>query len=148
MRGILLPAIFTGLVALIGLPLILLRQIQRGERLASRIEQARRSSGRELDTGAAMLPLLLRAVTAIGNTVARSGLLSDRTIVELEHTLAVAGFRGRRGLSLFIGGKLLLLVLLPSIAWPLLQQFGLPWMPRNLVVLVMAVIGLIGPDYV
>ena len=61
-----------------------------------------------------MLPLLLRAVTAVGNTVARSGLLSDRTIVELEHTLAVAGFRGRRGLSLFIGGKLLLLVLLDT----------------------------------
>lgn len=148
MRGVLLPAIFTGLLALVSLSLVLLRQIERREQLANRIERARRSTSQEMDIAESTLPLLLRVVSATGNTVARSGLLSDRTIIELEHTLTVAGFRGRRGLGLFIGSKLLLLVLLPSVAWPLLQQLGLSGMPRSLVVLLAAVLGLIGPDYV
>lgn len=148
MRGTLLPAILVGLVTLVGVVLLLFQQIQRRDRLARRIERARRSGGQETDAAEPTLPFLLRSVSAIGSTVARSGLLSDRTLAELEHTLTVAGFRGRRGLGLFIGTKLMMLVLLPGIAWPLLQQIGLPWMPRNLVVLVMAVLGLIGPDYV
>ena len=147
MRGTLPPAIFVGVLAVVGLVLVLLRQIERRDRLASRIDRARRRGGPDMDAGEPTLPLLLRTVSAIGSMVARSGLLSDRTLAELAHTLAVAGFRGRRGLGLFIGSKLLMLVLLPSIAWPLLQQLGLPWMPRGLVVLVAAVLGLVGPDY-
>lgn len=147
MRATLLLAILVGLVALVGLVLVLFRQIERRDRLASRIDRAQGSGVRETDAGEPRLPLLLRTVSAIGTTVARSGLLSDRTIAELEHTLAVAGFRGRRGLGLFIGSKLLMLMLLPSLAWPLLQQIGLPWKPRDLLVLVAAGVGLVGPDY-
>lgn len=148
MRGTLLAAIAACLVVLVALGFVLLQQMQRQERLTSRIDRARRSVEQGMDTaGEPTLPVLLRVVSAIGNTVARSGLLSDRTIVELEHTLTVAGFRGRRGLGLFIGSKLLLLLVLPVIGWPLLNGIGLPSLLRNLIVLALAVLGLIGPDY-
>ena len=58
----------------------------------------------------------MRIVTGIGETVARSGALSRRTLEELRQTLHVAGFRGEHGLGLFVGTKLLLVLGLPLLA--------------------------------
>ena len=55
----------------------------------------------------------LRIVTAIGEAIARSGILSLKTLAELRQTLHVAGFRGGSGLGLFVGTKLLLVIALP-----------------------------------
>jgi tight adherence protein C len=56
--------------------------------------------------------------------IARSGILSRKTLAEMTATLEGAGFRGGRGLGLFIGAKLLLALLLPMALYFLLHNFG------------------------
>jgi tight adherence protein C len=59
---------------------------------------------------------ITRVISDLGTLVARSGLLSGKTIAEMTATLETAGFRGGRGLGLFIGAKILLTLLFPVIA--------------------------------
>jgi tight adherence protein C len=91
---------------------------------------------------------LLRIVAGIGTTIARSGLLSNATIGELEQTLVAAGLRGRNGLGLFIGSKIMLLIWAPLAAWLLLR--GLPVSPAlaRLLPLIAGAVGLLLPDSV
>jgi tight adherence protein C len=58
---------------------------------------------------------VLRVISKFGMLVARSGFLSGKTIAEMTATLESAGFRGGRGLGLFIGAKILLTILLPVV---------------------------------
>jgi tight adherence protein C len=146
MDGALLRTILGAVVLLAGGMLILLPQIRRHERIAIRIRKVRLSAEQAVDGNEPVGPLLLRMVSAIGNAIARSGMLSTRTLADLEQTLITAGFRGGHGLGLFVGSKLLLLLGLPVIAFVVVQQFGLQPMVRNLVVLGAALVGLLGPD--
>jgi tight adherence protein C len=66
----------------------------------------------------------LRFVSAFGTLIARSGLLSRKTLAEMTATLEGAGFRGGRGLGLFIGAKILLMLLVPLILYFVLHGFG------------------------
>ena len=145
-RGLVI-VICGAVAAFLGLLLLLLRQIERRDRLATRIERARRSASGEMQPSEPMLSFLLRSISAIGSAVARSGLLPARTIAELEHTLTVAGFHGRRGLGLFLGSKVLAFLLLPPVTWAALEQVGFQGMTRNLLIVGGAVVGLLGPDF-
>jgi tight adherence protein C len=49
--------------------------------------------------------------------IARSGMLSRKTLVEMTATLEAAGFRGGRGLGVFIGSKILLFFLVPALLY-------------------------------
>ncbi len=66
---------------------------------------------------------LLRLVSSFGMFIARSGLLSRKTLHEMTATLEGAGFRGGRGLGLFIGAKILLLFLTPAFLYFTLTNF-------------------------
>ena len=66
---------------------------------------------------------LLRLVSSFGMLIARSGLLSRKTLQEMTATLEGAGFRGGRGLGLFIGAKILLLFLTPTLLYFSLRNF-------------------------
>lgn len=90
----------------------------------------------------------LRLVALIGTTIARSGLLSTRTITELEQTLLAAGFRGGNGLGLFVGSKLLLLGCAPLVAVPLVGALPLPALLRNVLLFGSAAAGLLAPDII
>jgi tight adherence protein C len=68
--------------------------------------------------------MLLRFLSAFGMLIARSGLLSGKTLAEMTATLEAAGFRGGRGLGLFIGAKILLGVLVPLVVFVLLRNVG------------------------
>jgi len=94
------------------------------------------------------LPALLWIITAIGGVIARSGALSNRTLDELRQTLHVAGFRGERGLGLFVGTKMLLVVTLPlaALVVPWLLHITVPY--QSAVLAVAAGIGLLAPDKV
>jgi tight adherence protein C len=79
--------------------------------------------------------------------MARSGLLPAATRTEFEQTLSQAGWRGSRGLGLFVGSKLLGVVLLPLVTY-----FGLagklqPMSFYSAMGIAFA-IGLLGPDFV
>ncbi len=55
----------------------------------------------------------LDVVSAFGGWLANSKVMPARTMAELERTLTSAGFRSRRAVSLFLGSKVSLLVILP-----------------------------------
>ena len=129
----------------------LLGEAFRQQRYARRIARARRSERAvepaDRPAAATEIPVLVRTVSAIGNAIARSGLLSARTIAELKHTLNLAGFRGQRGLGLFIGSKLVAMLALPSLAWLLLQSVALAPLLRDGLIAGAAIVGLIAPDF-
>ncbi len=132
----------------LGVALLLWRDLRRSERLSARLRMVRSVGGpAEAEPGTG-LPPLLRIVTTIGETIARSGALSNRTLDELRQTLHVAGFRGDHGLGLFVGTKLLLAIGLPLLlltgVW--LLHFHVPH--SGVVAAVAAVIGLLAPDKV
>ncbi len=86
-------------------------------------------------------------VAKIGSTLAKSGLIPAATRTEFEQTLAQAGWRGGRGLGLFIGSKMLGSVLMPLFVWFSLAGKITPmshWAATGLAF----VVGLLGPDFV
>ena len=127
--------------------LLLLRLIMQQERRHARVLGMRSSAGHD-EAPEPPLPRhsWLRGVSAIGLMLARSGLLPATTLAELEQTLVSAGLRRSNGLSLFIGAKLLLLLLLPLAAFAVLQQTSLSMPVRALGIGLAAVIGLLAPD--
>ena len=106
----------------------------------------RRRTPRALETPHG--PVVLRVVAAIGATIARSGLLSRTTIAELEQTLVASGLHGRNGLGLFIGSKITLLVLAPTVVWLLLNGLPAPPVLIRLLPLLAGAAGLLAPDIV
>jgi tight adherence protein C len=69
--------------------------------------------------------LALRLVSGFGMFIARSGLLNRKTLAEMQATLEAIGFKGGRGLGLFIGSKILLLLVSPIIAFFLAEHMQL-----------------------
>jgi tight adherence protein C len=140
------PALAGGVAVVLGLSLLLYRDQRRTERLSMRLRMVQPSAAareREIEAG---LSAPLRIVTAIGEAIASSGAHSTRTLEELQQTLQIAGFRGRHGLGLFVGTKLLLVVGLPlaTLALPWLLHRDIPY-PSAMLSLA-AGIGLLAPD--
>jgi tight adherence protein C len=137
------------LVSAVG-ALALLRAVQAQERMESRVMSVQVAAGMARSTKIRALTGRgpLRFVAMIGSALARSGLLSDKTVTELELTLHTAGFKGANGLGLFVGSKLLLLVALPALAWVGLRNLEVSSMTHSIGTMVAAVIGLLGPDFV
>lgn len=127
--------------------MLLHRRLGRDERLRLRVIGVQRSVG--IDTVAAPIggTGVLGLIGRLGEVIARSGLLSARTLEELEQTLRIAGFRGRNVLGLFVGTKLLLLIALPAMAW--LVERKLAWQSPMASPLLGAagIVGLLLPDY-
>lgn len=69
--------------------------------------------------------LALRLVSGLGLFIARSGLLNRKTIAEMQATLENIGFKGGRGLGLFIGSKILLLLVTPIFAFFIAEHMHL-----------------------
>jgi len=127
----------------------LLVHLRREDRLALRILEVQRRA--DLHSGLGPAPAnrgLLRPVAALGGLIARSGVLSVRTLTDLQSTLHTAGLRGRTGLSIFVGAKLLLLVGLPAGTFAVMSETG--WWPSLWLPMVgaAAVMGLLAPDMV
>ncbi len=140
------PALAGAFAVMVGLSVLLYREVRQTERLSLRLRMVQPAGRPASGEDANAAPLLLRIVTSIGKIIARSGALSARTLEELRQTLRVAGFKGGHGLELFIGTKLLLMVGLPAIAWILPYLLGRE-LPHAAVVLpAAAVIGMVAPD--
>ena len=123
--------------------------LQRQKRLKARFESARvlaREDGPAPEK--AREPRLWSAIADFGSAVARSGLLSARTLTELEQTLQAGGFRNSKGLGLFIGSKILMALTLPLLVAVVLRQFDLRPMLYLGAVLGVAIAGLLAPDMV
>jgi tight adherence protein C len=67
---------------------------------------------------------LVHLVSSFGMLIARSGILSGQTIEQMRGTLEGAGFKGERGLGLFIGAKIMAFFLMPALLCFGLHHFG------------------------
>ncbi len=124
----------------------LMARAARAEQLAGRIRKAR---GVVPVTGAAAEnPSLLHLIARIGSGIARSGLLPRATLAQLEETLLASGFRASNALGLFVGVKMLLVIVLPALAALLLPSLGLSRMSHIVAVGASAILGLLAPDYI
>jgi tight adherence protein C len=142
------PALIGGLAMVLGLALLLWQDLRRSDRLSIRLRMVRQGTGPvETGPGAGLSPML-RIVTTIGETIARSGALSTRTLEELRQTLHVAGFRGEHGLGLFVGTKLLLVFGLPvaTLVGVWVSPFNVPH--PGAIMAFAAGVGLLAPDKV
>ena len=141
------PLLLIGLFALLmmaGVGAALVVETKRQQRFAARLRSIRQSIAGVPEAPEVTGPLLLRLVSRLGAAVAKSGLLSPRTLGELEHTLRLAGFRPGQGLGLFVGSKMLLLPLLPALMialHPPASSFM-----HNVLVFGSATVGLLAPD--
>ena len=132
---------------LLGAGLTLLWHLRLEDRLASRVTNIRRRLDLSVEPAALQSGhRLYRPVAALGAVIARSGLLSGRTLAELQATLNTAGLRGQTGLSVFVGAKLLLLLALPISASALITE--IQWWPSFWPALIggAGVLGLLLPD--
>jgi tight adherence protein C len=132
-----------------GAAFILLQRLRYEQRLAARVRLSQGIAPSPTGPRTTTLNTVwTRFLAALGQMLLRSGLLSSRTRVELELTLATAGLRGRNGLEIFVGSKISLMVGLPLLAAIGLRELSLPTMMTVLGPLVAAVIGLLLPDMV
>jgi tight adherence protein C len=134
------------LMAVASVPL--LRQIEQERRFAARLQAIRLGGADRLQPQSAeRRPGAAGLVLGLGNLVARSGVLSQRTVDALQQTLTVAGLRGPGALGMLVGTKLLLFVLLPVLAALALRFLTLSDLTHNLALVSAAVIGLLAPDW-
>jgi tight adherence protein C len=134
----------------IGGAVLMMRALEQQEKVKTRLQRVTNPSlpvvieaGAQAKAGNSAVDL----VAKLGSTLARSGLLPAATRQEFEQTLAQAGWRGSRGLGLFIGSKLLGVVVLPLVVYFSLAGQMTPMSFYSLVGMAFAV-GLLGPDFV
>ena len=121
--------------------------IVRQTKRRNRLEAVRREAVEHGAEGGDETSADLRMVASIGMLLSRSGLLPSSTMAELTQTLAAAGMRQQSALAIFIGGKLLLVLLLPAVAWLFLPHMGSSAM-RLMLIAASAVAGLLLPDMI
>jgi tight adherence protein C len=90
--------------------------------------------------------LALRLVSGFGMFIARSGLLNRKTLAEMQATLEAVGLKGGRGLGLFIGSKILLLLFTPILAFFIAEHMHLSRFWTITVVAGGTVFGIMAPE--
>ena len=126
---------------------LLMRQQKQHERMAARLQAVRNGQSatdkKSIDTRSPVT----RIISGFGQVIIRTGALPGKTLTELEQTLTAAGFKGAQGLALFLGAKVIMLVVVPLMVWGLAGWLGYSGMIRILATGIGAVIGLLGPDW-
>lgn len=138
-------------LAMVASGIALMRHAGREDKLRDRLKMANGTyvpTADRINDGPNAGEALVRLVSSIGGRIAASGMLSRKTMEELEKSLAVAGMSGRHALGMFIGCKLLLLAGLPMVALLVTGQLDIDPNLANLAPAVAAVVGLVGPDMV
>jgi tight adherence protein C len=123
-------------------------RLQRQARLKARLQAVRPVNGAASVIGGYQSRYGIAAlVGTIGAGVARSGFMPQKTVAALERTLRLTGLRGPSALGLFVGAKLLLLLVMPVLALVVLQRFDFSPLTRNVSIVAAAMAGLLGPDW-
>lgn len=145
MNRVLLLQLAAGIVATMLVCLIvLLPRLRKAERMQARIADLRGNA--PAARRGAEAPWHERAARGVGQAILASGIVKGETLAELQRTVAAAGFRGPRAVTVFIGAKALLMVGLPLLV--LMVSVGLSPMLRNFLVAGAAIAGLVLPDMV
>jgi tight adherence protein C len=127
----------------------LLRNIRREERMAARVRviHGQPPVARKTAEPQAIRAAVVNGIAAVGQTILRSGMVSARTLSELENTLAASGLRGAQGVGVFIGAKILLMFGLPAMVWLPLHNAGLSGLMATMLPAGAGVVGLLAPDW-
>jgi tight adherence protein C len=127
----------------------LMREMRREERLAARVRMVHGQAPavRKTSEAEALRVAATRAMAAVGQTILRSGMVSARTLTELENTLAASGLRGSQGVGVFIGAKIVAMAGLPALMWLLVRDLGLTGILSTLLPAVGGMAGLLAPDW-
>ncbi len=135
-------------LAMIGGGFWLLRAIARQDQRERRIDAVRRGTATLAEETAATQGLLVRILAGIGAPLSRSGLLPAATLTELEQTLVSAGLGKDNALGLFLGGKLVLCMLLPVVVFALLHGTAVSPAIKPMSIGMAAIVGLLLPDFI
>ncbi|WP_426955196.1 type II secretion system F family protein [Muricoccus radiodurans] len=146
------PAMLPLLAGLAGLLLLLAAflfvTMRREARLGARLLLVQQDTGvDQVGSYATPRERLLRLLGRLGAALTGSGVLSAKTVQELEQTLQSAGFRSDRALGIFVGAKVAAIAGLPLLAWITLLLTGHAGL--SLYILPPAgILGMLGPDFV
>jgi tight adherence protein C len=138
------PAFF---LVIAGVAMLMLKLVIDEEKLARRIARAAGQSV-AAESEADQQKVHIRIIIGLGFAVARSGLLTPKTLADLRHTLRMAGIRDQGSLGLFVGAKLLMLVVLPAIAFGSVHLIHIGKLPEIGLIGGAAILGLLGPDLI
>ena len=136
-----------GAIIAVNAAIAYLRQRDRDVALQRRLADLRRSADLPVRTDHAG-PSMTSMITAVGRTLAQSGLLPAATLAELQETLSTAAIGGVNGLSLFIGSKVLMLIGLPVLTFGLVTHLHIRSSMHLILPGLAAVVGLLLPDYI
>ncbi|HTN10191.1 MAG TPA: type II secretion system F family protein [Acetobacteraceae bacterium] len=135
--------------------LLILQLVSRDDRVEQRLREANGSAPRRRKqvadpaaAGKSALQSLLDIVARLGSGIAASGLLSRKTLSELEQTLSSSGMAKSTSLGLFIGAKVSLVLLLPLVAQLVLHRSSVDANMALMLTLLAAVTGMMAPDMV
>jgi tight adherence protein C len=126
--------------------LIIISELARNGKLSNRLQLVTGGGEPTVQAEKEEGSPVLRAVAALGMMIARSGLLSRKTLVEMTATLEAAGFRGGKGLGVFIGSKILLFFLVPALLYFGLANYGTSTFWIIVKIFGGAVVGLLLPE--
>ncbi len=128
--------------------------LRREQRLDARIRALHRRPQTGFGTVAADAPqegmreTAIRMLSGVGQWVLRRHWLSARMLGDFEKSLAGAGLRGSAALRLFVGAKIVAVLVFPALMWLLAQEMAMSSLMRLMLPAGGAVVGLMAPDFV
>ena len=147
----LLQVVLAVALAMLLVAVVLVPVLRRNERIEARIRAVVIDGASRNAAPAALAPpaggLAKRMVRRLGRAVVSSGLLSSKSMDDLEQTMAAGGHKTGTTLPLFVGLKVTLFFGLPILVWVLMLVLNISFHPKILPIMVGAVIGLLAPDY-
>ncbi len=148
----LLQLMLTVALAMLLLAVVMLPMLRRNERIDARVravalDAVTRGASAVAVPNAPPGNLVARLIRRLGQAVVASGVLSQKSMDDLEQTMAASGHKTATTLPLFVGAKVMLFLGLPIGTWIAITVFNLSIHPKLLPVMAMAIIGLLAPDY-
>ena len=156
MSTISLPLALIACVALISLGgAVVFHLLRHEQRLEARIralhQRPRSGFGAGATDGAAQRGLretVVGMLSGVGQWVLRRRMLPARMLGDFEKSLAAAGLRGSAALRLFVGAKIVAVLVLPGLMWLLAEELAASHLMHLLLPAGGAVLGLLAPDFV
>jgi tight adherence protein C len=147
----LLPALLAGgAAALLVIAAVLLLGWEASHRdLAQRVQRVVRMDGAdEAAQGRDSSSLVIAIARRVGETLRDSALFSAPDIAELERATVTSGLDPRRTVPLVIGGKVLLIIACPMLAYAAGTLGGLAMPTRLMATALATAVGMLGPNWV
>ena len=94
----------------------------------------------------ALIDVVKSFLSSVGWALLRSGLVPGQTRVELRQSLNSSGFRGPNAVALFLGTKLVLMILFPLAGLGVANALGFQYSTRLICMGVGFIAGLLAPD--